>query len=86
MTEELDMKTEEEEFLMLRIKLENRRVSLGRMENGNYGIEFKMLDREQEKGERVRITRLRLSEEAMQALAFLYTVYDEKINYQQDEM
>lgn len=78
MTEELNVKTEEEEFIMLQVKLENRRVSLGRMENGDYGIMFKILDREKWKGERVRVTRLRLTKEAMEALAFLYSLQEDK--------
>lgn len=71
----------EEEFTMLRIKLENRRVYLGRMGDGDYGVMFKMLRPEREKGKRVRTIRLRLSEEAMEALVFLYGAYDEKIEY-----
>ena len=71
----------EEEFIVLRIKLKNRRVYLGRMENGDYKIAFKMLEPEQGKGERVRTTRLRVSEEAREALVFLFGVYDEKTEY-----
>lgn len=37
-----------------------------------------MLDREREKGERVRVTRLRLTKEAIEALAFLYFLYEDK--------
>ena len=58
----------EEEFTMLRLKLENRRVYLGRMWDGDYGVMFKMLRPEREKGKRVRTIRLRLSEEAMEGV------------------
>lgn len=62
-----------ENIMMATIKLKNRRVSMGRFSaDGSYVMVFKNLDMLAEKGQRVRITKLRLSAEAMDALVNLY--------------
>lgn len=59
------------DLTMYRQKLKNRRVSMGTL-NGTYYMIFKALDREAPKGQRVRVTKLSLSTEAMDAVVNLY--------------
>ena len=54
------------------IRLKNRRVSMARLPDGSFAFQFRILDKQAEKGQRVRVTRLCLSPEAMDAVASLY--------------
>jgi hypothetical protein len=51
---------------------------MGRTREGDFTLMFRVLDKNAEKGQRVRVTKLKLSPDAMDAVVNLYFHYSEK--------